>query len=87
MNNPFFKAGRKARLYRRVFSSADGKAVLEDLAAEFHFVQENGEPLTPFEDGKRQAFIYILRNVNADIGALIECGKEFEKQQRENEEL
>lgn len=80
MTNIFFLAARKARLYRRVFSSPDGKAVLSDLAKYSQFVKETATPLTPFEDGKRQAFLYILRNINANPDELLKKAKDFDRE-------
>ena len=78
MTNIFFKAAKKARLYRRVFSSPDGKEVLADLAKYSGFFKETANAATPFEDGKRQAFLYILRNIDANQEKLLKAAQDFE---------
>ena len=53
------------RVYREVFSSDEGKRVLDDLKARFGFQQTTHVPGDPYEsaffEGQRNAVLLILR--------------------------
>ena len=53
------------RVYREVFSSDEGKRVLDDLKARFGFQQTTHVPGYPYEsayfEGQRNAVLLILR--------------------------
>ena len=53
------------RIYREVFSSDEGKSVLDDLKARFGFQQTTHVPGDPYEsaffEGQRNAVLLILR--------------------------
>ncbi|MGN0904546.1 MAG: hypothetical protein ACI4PW_05260 [Alphaproteobacteria bacterium] len=80
------KALKTIEAYKSVFSSADGQAVLEDLAAKCHMldpVTDISDPggftaASAFYDGKRAAFLDIVKMLGFRESRLIELLKETE---------
>lgn len=80
------KALKVIEAYKAVFSSADGQAVLEDLAAKCHMLEPVTDISNPggftaasaFYDGKRAAFIDIVKMLGFKESRLIELLKETE---------
>lgn len=88
------KAAQAARLiqaYKAVFSSQDGRLVLQDLAGKCHMLSPvtdvsgvNGfSAASAFYDGKRAAFLDILKMSACDERKLVELLQETERENNE----
>lgn len=77
-----------ARAYKEFFSSSYGKTVLEDLMRECHFISHTmskDSHETAFNEGKRNVFLYIFRNINVDLDQMLKLIESRQSQGEENE--
>lgn len=69
------------KTYLRVFSSADGKKVLEDMEGSFYInaptISNSNDPLRmALHEGMRNAFLHIKHMMNLDIELIAKLRKE-----------
>ena len=61
-------------LYLRVFSSADGELVMQDLANRFHISTPTS---SQFEEGQRSAYLSIVSRLSGAVSIRIEDKNEL----------
>lgn len=85
------KAVRLIQAYKTVFSSEDGRLILQDLAEKCHMLSpvtnvsgSNGfSAVSAFYDGKRAAFLDIVKMSACDERKLVELLQETERNKDE----
>lgn len=75
--------------YKRLFSTTDGEIVLNDLMSiscfltPTHVVQDTAS--TANNEGKRELFLYILRNLTTDSKEILKRIERIKEQQQEED--